>query len=297
MSARCIASSVSTNHIQAMTVDGVAPLNVLMEFARQYEITLTIPEYDSVQAYPIPPPPTGCKTIFVEKRAFVGWNELAKGATKLHNDLVNSGDRPAQDYLMALRGNFTDVPFIMTSTRWVTVLDRLKNSSNFSVQTLTGQIYPLLSVAPTIQGEGHWHLPYINMLDIEAVKENILSMVKRLNLVLGAEDFKAILIDALLRVSASRCARLTWHKTGVSPGEQVEADIEYFKLHFQEKFISNEDVLCHQLTPDTIVNVDGRRLHWRHASFQRNFDGWIPFLETLKADKVFQENQTVPEVA
>lgn len=293
MFARHLLSSMNPYSIRAMTVDGVAPMYVLLEFARQHEITLTIPR-GKAPIYGVTRPPDGCRTAFAARRAHSYWDAIAATTNKNHESLAAFEDPPSDEFLMSMGGSYVPVPFIMTSTRWYGVLDHLEKHSMHTVRELAHSIRnELTRNKPFNMDYDGWHLPYTGIEDINGTRDIVLSLYKKLNIVLTEQDFNDIFMSTLMRLSASRCARLDWAVIGASNTDQVESDIEQFNLLFVKDGIRTPDALCHQLTPDEIVG-EGVTIGWRNAHLHMNYDGWVPFLQVFKENDIAASRPTAP---
>jgi len=123
-----------------------------------------------------------------------------------------------------------------------------------------------------IQNLSHyeWHLPYITESDLAYATETFCDEY----LTKTKEGW-----DFLLKVSAARCARISYAPFG-SKEPNIEADLDLY-----EKLVGNARIhaspMEHQATPDTPHDEET----WDNPQLHGNLNGWIQFRQTIPNQK------------
>lgn len=124
---------------------------------------------------------------------------------------------------------------------------------------------------PKLLQSGEWHLSYVTDDDCN---------LEKIRFVYGRDDLSYI--DALIRVSVARCARVSYltHEQKVP---EFQKDLELY-----ERLVGSEPLHAspaeHQATPDTrLLSVAPYWTHWREHG---NFRGWRQYRKMLKGEFV-----------
>lgn len=121
---------------------------------------------------------------------------------------------------------------------------------------------------PQLLETGEWHLPYIRL---EEDFNNVSRLLKDVRSdIRSEEDWYTEIYEILKKVSAARCARVSYLTHDGKP-TTVEADLALCeRLAGAQPFHASP--FEHQATPDYF---DDKYNHWRNKELHGNFVGWI----------------------
>ncbi len=147
---------------------------------------------------------------------------------------------------------------------------RLDSAADPTLQILAQEAWKIWnSSKPAPLQPGMWHLPYVAYADICSA---------------DAEKYKLETQQIALRISAARCARLSYLSFSTQKRSTIEEDLElYQKLVGGE--ILHASPLEHQATPDKLSGEDYTGYTNLEQSGNLGF-GWIQFRKTLSNESI-----------
>lgn len=156
---------------------------------------------------------------------------------------------------------FGNINVVLSSTEWGN-WDLLRNHPDAQpeIHHLAGLMIDARYYSkPKFLTPGQWHLPYITAIEKEAYS-----------------------LDTLSKVSAARCARVSYlrHDGGTC---DVDDDLKlYTRLAgAHPKHLSPTE---HQATPDQAIIVGDEVTAWRNQALHGNFNGWCQFRKYIEND-------------
>jgi thymidylate synthase ThyX len=114
---------------------------------------------------------------------------------------------------------------------------------------------------------GQWHLPFCSDEDL-----------------FNGTPWRDLTLENLRKVSAARCARVSYLSFETNKRSTIEEDLNLF-----ERLAGSSPMhlspLEHQATPDELVD-DGQELYWRHGHEHGNLHGWRQYRKIIPNEAV-----------
>jgi len=177
---------------------------------------------------------------------------------------------------------FQHIAVIVTATdfaNWFTL--RRHHAADPTVAALTDAMWQAYSAStPRLLRPGQWHLPYIVDHDFDRAEVHTrLTMPEVMD---DPDGLAKAALKTLLRCSAARCARVSYHNhDGSEPN--VAKDLEtYRKLDAHPLHGSPME---HQATPDVQHDYKPYGLQWAAPHLHGNFDGGIQHRKLLPNER------------
>lgn len=168
---------------------------------------------------------------------------------------------------------FMWIDTLVTATDWANFMAlRDHKDAEPHIRDLAQQVKEALGKSePQKLNPGMWHLPYIKPQELDLW----------FNGPDGIPDFEGG-YELARRVSAARCARISYAPFDGNPS--LEAELDRFN-----KLVGTQPVHAspveHQATPDTQIREFGG-YEWAHPHEHRNFRGWRQFRAMIPAETV-----------
>lgn len=164
---------------------------------------------------------------------------------------------------------------VLTSCQW-DQFDwlRIHHAADPTMCALAAAVYEARQAStPNHLEQGEWHLSYISDSDYEAVER-----------MENKGDLQTL--DILKRISAARCARVSYNNFDGKP-TKIEADLSlYSKLIEREpgEFDPlHASPVEHQATPDRYLQ---RVMAWDRPDLHGNLPGWVQFRKTIPGENL-----------
>jgi hypothetical protein len=180
---------------------------------------------------------------------------------------------------------FTHIRTLVTATDFDNFFGlRLDSGADPTMQALANEMWTALAKSrPVPLKFGQWHLPYVNQKDKAFLAE--------INNFIDDTDGDLEPIEYLKRISAARCARLSYKSNETGRTATVAEDLALYNrlMGAQPLHASPTE---HQATPDVAatahwVDEDGQtedKIHWYHPHQHGNFRGWIQFRKQIPGE-------------
>lgn len=168
--------------------------------------------------------------------------------------------------------------FVMSSTKWRTIIDLWLSSSRQTLWTLAARVSDALAASkPTRLEFGEWHLPFVNEADGEAVIRSIVADAPKLEFDLNR--MYALTLSSLQRVSAARC--MTLGRTNEDTVDnRLNQDLKIFSCQEERSGMHLLGFMEHQATPDYTTGEA-----WRNPHLHGQATGWCLFSQIHPWDK------------
>lgn len=171
------------------------------------------------------------------------------------------------------------IKVVVTATQWANWFG-LRNhpAADPTIQALAREMYAAMqSSKPDLILSDDWHLPYVTTADEEHVWDTIKGKPLRDN----------DLLEILIKISAARCARVSYNNFDGSK-TNVASDLDLY-----EKLVGDHPLHAspteHQACPDHKhwVDIDGEPTRsWKSPHLHGNFVGWCQHRKTLAGENL-----------
>lgn len=201
------------------------------------------------------------------------WEAAALGASIMAGTLLSAGAH--KQIVNRLLEPFTYIDVVLSGTdfaNWYALRDH--KDAQPEIRELASLMKEVQAHSePKLLQPGEWHLPYVLNED----RTKAIDWISEREGISSALVSERMITDILLKVSAARCARVSYKVFGGSNANSViENDIELFNrlLVSQPLHASPAE---HQATPDEYEWNTG----YQHTSEHGNFRGWRQFRKQL----------------
>jgi thymidylate synthase ThyX len=165
---------------------------------------------------------------------------------------------------------------VLTSCQWDN-FDwlRIHHAADPTMNELAAHIYDARrSSEPTFLNAGDFHLPYITESDYARVEQM-------------ENKGELTNTDILLRMSAARCARVSYNNFDGKP-TKIEKDLELYKKLIEREELNGLDPLHaspveHQATPDRYLE---RTMQWDRPDLHGNLPGYVQHRKLIKGENM-----------
>lgn len=193
----------------------------------------------------------------------------------VHKNLVNRLLEP-----------FSHINVVVTSTEWDNFFGlRLHQDAQPEMRALAIAMWQAIKDSwPETLNEGEWHLPFVDQSDFDLFQDS-------------QEDYNFDqILEAMIKVSVARCARVSYESFETKKRSTVEEDL---KLH--DRLIGRQPQSLlpmplhaspaeHQATPDPgahFINISGHRtVVSNNRHLWGNFTAWKQYRKTLPGEAV-----------
>jgi thymidylate synthase ThyX len=175
---------------------------------------------------------------------------------------------------------------------------RLDKAADPTLQALAEECWKVWNESePQKLEPGEWHLPFIDQSDHRAMmKEFVIDRMEQNNrpdeptLVQAAERGLRDALEIKKRISAARCARLSYQSFETGKRSTIEEDLNLFNRLVGGPVL-HASPCEHQATPDTREPFDlGRPMTnpplgpWSHSELHGNLKGWVQHRKLLSGE-------------
>lgn len=165
---------------------------------------------------------------------------------------------------------------------------RLDKHADPTLQILAQEAWKVWNEStPTKLEPGEWHIPYI---DDETQEELHHIAIRKfpgsIDNKEAIDDSSEWIMDSYKKISAARCARLSYLSFTTNKRSTIQEDLElYSKLVGGE--IIHASPLEHQATPDEIWDIPAENILWKHPEQSGNLGpGWRQYRKFLTNESI-----------
>lgn len=206
------------------------------------------------------------------QRAMRYWEAAAHHAAEIAGCMDRIGVH--KQIVNRLLEPFLWVHGVISATEWENFFGlRLHKDAQPEFRVLSDAMFSAGSNStPTLLKPGEWHLPYVRgYLD----DRDLLPPGNRQGLTPH---------EQMLRISAARCARVSYKSFDTDKPSAVEEDLKLFdKLMGAQPFHASPTE--HQATPDSMAEIDFMPF-WENRKEHGNFTGWRQFRKMIPGEAV-----------
>jgi hypothetical protein len=212
-------------------------------------------------------------------RAKTNWLKARDAAVKHVQEMVQGTEPPHKQIVNRLLEPFMHMTVIVTATEWNNFLHlRDDSAAQPEMQELARQVKKAIKDSvPSRLAPGMWHLPYVFNEDID---DTIKDMTPAIQMgVFSEESLTSLAIERGIKISAARCARVSYLNHD-KKRPTFEEDLNTFNILTKGGKLHGSP-LEHQATPDIWTN-DG----WAEPHYHGNFRGWVQYRKTWVGENV-----------
>lgn len=226
----------------------------------------------------------GEMTAFGIRRAHDDWMAACRDALVHAKRMVHAPERASKQIINRILEPYAHITVLVTATEWANFFAlRNHEAADPTIQELAQKMHTAYGAStPAPLEHGQWYLPYIADGDIEEVALWALGTRPQ---GLPMDELEDLVTDLCCRISAARCARVSYlNHDGSKP--DVAADLELFsKLMIEQPLHASPAE--HQATPDqkwTYGHPDDGE--WQNKALHGNFVGWMQYRKFFPDENV-----------
>lgn len=231
----------------------------------------------------------GTMTPFGEKTARDDWLAARDAAVARVKTMISRQERCSKQIINRILEPFTHITVLVSSTFWANFdVLRADSAADPTMQALANAVISARNLSePTQRVMGDWHLPFIvreNDEDIHAAMSYALDTISPQDATL--ENLDRYVINVLCRVSAARCARVSY-LTHDQRKPTIEEDLDLFGRLMTQRPL-HASPAEHQATPDSLRLISDSAFGWADRAQHGNFVGWKQFRKQFVGEAVME---------
>lgn len=224
---------------------------------------------------------------FGEKTAKSDWLSGRDDAVANAKRMLSRPERAAKQIINRILEPYTHISVVVSSTYWANFdALRLDEAADPTMRALAMSVVKARDESkPLIRDYTDWHLPYTSNDDIEPALKYGLAVAADVG-IKTVEQLDQYVIDLMCRISAARCARVSY-LTHDNRRPSIEDDLKTFNM-LMAAHPMHASPTEHQAKPDRIRHLSGQSLSWENPHQHGNFIGWRQYRKNFVGEATME---------